>query len=205
MNHNITLGMNTNGALRNREWWQELAGILNQSRDYVVFSIDGLADTNHIYRRGVDWSTLIKNAQAFIDAGGSAHWDMLVYRHNQHQVDAAESLARSMGFTWFRVKVSKRAMIKGLEHPVNWQPTLINRGTIRCHALQEQSIYIDAQGRVSPCCWLGSRQQEFVTDIEQVRPTWNTDTPHPVCQNTCTVIGNNTNFGNQWQREVALC
>jgi len=205
VNHDITLGMNTNGALRNKEWWQELAGILNQSRDYVVFSIDGLADTNHIYRRGVDWPILMKNAQAFIDAGGSAHWDMLVYRHNQHQVDAAESLARSMGFTWFRAKVSKRAMIGGLEHPVNWQPTLIHRSTIRCHALQEQSIYIDAQGRMSPCCWLGSRQQEFVTDIEQVRPTWNTDAPHPVCQNTCTVIGNDTNFRNQWQREVALC
>jgi hypothetical protein len=205
INPTITLGMNTNGALRNKEWWQELANTLNQSKDYVVFSIDGLADTNHIYRRGVDWSVLIKNAQAFIDAGGCAHWDMLVYRHNQHQVDIAESLARSMGFSWFRTKITKRSMIGELEHPVNWQPFSAHRGPIRCHALQEQSVYIDAQGRISPCCWLGSRQQNFISEIEQVQETWQTDNPHPICQNTCAIIGDDTNFRNQWQREVELC
>jgi len=205
INPNIVLGMNTNGALRNQDWWRDLAGILNQQKDYVVFSIDGLENTNHIYRRGVDWSTLMENVQAFIKAGGSAHWDMLVYRHNQHQVDAAETLAKNMGFTWFRAKVSKRSLVAGLDYPVDWNPISIRRGTIKCHALEEQSIYIDAQGRVSPCCWLGSRQHNFITDIEQVQQTWHTVDPYPVCRNTCTVINGITSFENQWQREVQLC
>jgi hypothetical protein len=201
INPTIVLGMNTNGAVQNIAWWGELAGILDQPQDYVVFSIDGLKDTNHVYRRNVVWSKLIDNAQAFISAGGQAHWDMLVYKHNEHQVDHCEQLARDMGFTWFRAKVSRRPYINGLEFPIGWQEPNVNTGPIECIALKESSVYIDAQSRVSPCCWLGSTQTNFVT-LEQVQTTWATD-PHPTCRATCS--GVNNSFTNQWQREVELC
>ena len=127
INPSIVLGMNTNGALKNSRWWTEIGKLFNQQNDYVVFSIDGLEDTNHVYRRNVDWHKLMNNARTYIAAGGSAHWDMLVYKHNQHQVDACEQLARDMGFTWFRAKVSKRGFTSGLEAPINWQPaTVVN-------------------------------------------------------------------------------
>ena len=201
INPTIVLGMNTNGAVQNIAWWGELAGILDQPQDYVVFSIDGLKDTNHVYRRNVVWSKLMDNAQAFISAGGQAHWDMLVYKHNEHQVDHCEQLARDMGFTWFRAKVSRRPYINGLEFPIGWQEPNVNTGPIECIALKELSVYIDAQSRVSPCCWLGSTQTNFVT-LEQVQTTWATD-PHPTCRATCS--GVNNSFTNQWQREVELC
>ena len=108
VNPNIVLGMNTNGALQTTFWWHELGKLFNQPQDYVVFSIDGLEDTNATYRKNVNWAKLIANVRAFIEAGGSAHWDMLVYRHNQHQVEECEQLARDMGFKWFRAKVSRR-------------------------------------------------------------------------------------------------
>ena len=120
INPTITLGMNTNGGIRGQWWWNQIGLRFNQPRDYVVFSIDGLEDTNHIYRKNVNWNSVMFNAQAFIDAGGSAHWDMLVYKHNEHQVDACEQLARDMGFKWFRAKVSKREYINGLEEPSGW-------------------------------------------------------------------------------------
>lgn len=201
LNPGIVLGMNTNGALRTPAWWQELANILAKPRDYVVFSIDGLADTNHVYRRGVDWKKLMHNAQAFIAAGGSAHWDMLVYRHNQHQVDECEQLARDMGFSWFRAKVSKRPFVNGLEFPLGWNNPVQQQGVIHCQALNEASMYIDAQGREHPCCWLGSTQTNVVT-MSEVQQSW-TDVPHPVCKQTCS--SRNNSFVNQWQREVQLC
>jgi len=202
VNPKIVLGMNTNGSLRTTEWWQDLAAILNQPYDYVVFSIDGLEDTNHIYRVNSDWKKLIENAQAFIKSGGSAHWDMLVYKHNEHQIDSCQQLAKDLGFKWFRAKVSKRPLVNNLERPVMWQQTNNSTGHIDCHALKEQSVYIDAQGRVSPCCWLGSRQKDFISDINQVAITWNTSQPHPVCASTCTSSNDVTNFTNQWRREV---
>lgn len=204
-NPNITLGMNTNGAIGTTFWWHALAKILNKPLDYVVFSIDGLENTNSDYRVNVNWPKLMQNAEAFIAAGGSAHWDMLVYRHNQHQVDECERLARDMGFRWFRAKVSKRPVIGRLEAPVGWQTPNVKSKAIDCHALQEQSIYIDAQGRVSPCCWLGSRQRDFITDFEQVKSSWASSQPNIVCADTCGVDNGNTSFVNQWQKEIEFC
>ena len=205
VNPTITLGMNTNGGLRNVDWWQELASILNQPRDYVVFSIDGLADTNHIYRVNVRWNKVLENTKAFINAGGSAHWDMLVFEHNQHQVDSAEYLAGMYGFKWFRAKISKRHAvipISFLHPPKGWHDPIVGQGIIECHALKESSIYISARGVVYPCCWLGATNSTHTLDLfESVQQSWNT-TPISVCADTCTKNTNGTSFTNQWQREV---
>lgn len=204
LNPSITLGMNSNGGLQKPEWWIKLAEILSQSQDYCVFSIDGLEDTNHVYRKNVVWHKLIENAKAFIEAGGRAHWDMLVYRHNEYQVNACEQLARDLGFKWFRAKISKRPLRDGLEMPVTWSKQKPKIGQIQCQALAESSLYIDAAGRVSPCCWLGARQQNFITSLDEVSATWLTDQPNAVCAETCTVNVYGTTFQNQWQREVEL-
>jgi MoaA/NifB/PqqE/SkfB family radical SAM enzyme len=206
LNPNIVLGMNTNGAVQTTFFWHALGKLFNQAQDYCVFSIDGLEDTNHVYRKNVNWEKLMSNAQAYIAAGGSAHWDMLVYKHNQHQVEACEQLARDMGFKWFRAKVSKRRFTNRLEFPIGWRPPAVNQGPIKCHVLDERSMYIDAQGRLSPCCWLGTTQQDFVKDdLATVKLTWKTDTPNPVCASACSTNKNKTAFQDQWQREVQLC
>ena len=206
INPEITLGMNTNGAVQSTFFWHALGALFNKPKDYCVFSIDGLEDTNQIYRKNVNWQKLMSNAQAFIAAGGSAHWDMLVYKHNQHQVDECEQLARDMGFTWFRAKVSKRGFTDRLEFPLGWQEPVVKQGPIKCHAQAEESAYIDAQGRLGPCCWLGSRQKDFIKDdLATIKLTWKTDTPDPVCNATCSSNKSKTSFTNQWQREVELC
>jgi hypothetical protein len=205
VNPAITLGMNTNGAVQSTFFWHALGQLFNQPQDYCVFSIDGLEDSNHVYRKNVNWAKLMSNAEAFIAAGGHAHWDMLVYRHNQHQVDACEQLARDMGFKWFRAKVSKREPVVGLDAPIGWQVPTYTAGKIDCHALKEQSIYIDAQGRPRPCCWLGSRQRDFVKDFEEITSSWTSLQPNIVCMDTCGVDSGDTSFSNQWQREVELC
>jgi MoaA/NifB/PqqE/SkfB family radical SAM enzyme len=203
INPEIVLGMNTNGAVQSTFFWHALGRLFDQPKDYCVFSIDGLEDTNHVYRKNVNWNKLMSNVQAYIAAGGSAHWDMLVYKHNQHQVDACEQLARDMGFKWFRAKVSKRGFTDHLKFPIGWQQPAIRPGPIKCHVLNEKSMYIDAQGRVSPCCWLGATQRSFVKDdLATVKLTWKTNTPNPVCASTCSTNKNKTVFQNQWQREV---
>lgn len=204
LNPNIVLGMNTNGALQTTFWWHKLGQIFNQSLDYVVFSIDGLESTNSVYRKNVVWSKLIANAEAFIAAGGSAHWDMLVYRHNQDQVDACEQLAKDMGFKWFRAKVSKRGFTERLEAPIGWNDPRVSGTKINCHAINEQSAYIDAQGNLSPCCWLGARQKDFVTDFDAIKNSWTSIQPNIICLDTCGSNDADTSFSQQWQREVQL-
>jgi len=205
VNPNIVLGMNTNGAIQNPFWWYGLAKILNQPQDYVVFSIDGLENTNSVYRKNVDWNKLMSNARSFIEAGGSAHWDMLVYKHNQHQVDECEQLAKDMGFKWFRAKVSKRGFTDRLEAPIGWLSPNVQGTKVNCHALNEQSAYIDAQGNLSPCCWLGARQKDFIANFDEIQSSWTSMQPNIVCLDTCGTKGVNTSFSNQWQRETQLC
>lgn len=204
INPTIVLGMNSNGGIQTPFWWHELGNILNQSQDYVVFSIDGLHDTNGVYRKNVNWNKVMSNAEAFIAAGGSAHWDMLVYKHNQCQVDKCEQLARDMGFKWFRAKVSKRGFTDTLEQPIGWQLPNVQSTKVNCHALNEQSAYIDSQGNLSPCCWLGSRQQDFITDFDSIQSSWDSPEPNNICMDTCGTVETGTSFSNQWQRNIEL-
>lgn len=207
INPTITLGMNTNGGINNTGWWQRLAKILNKSTDYVVFSIDGLEDTNHIYRQNVLWNKVMDNAQAYIQAGGSAHWDMLVFEHNKHQVDECQQLAKDIGFRYFRAKVSRRHNefpISFLQHPQGWEQPNVEVKKIQCLALKERSLYMNAKGTVYPCCWLGTPTGADISQFADIQKNW-TVNPNPVCQTTCGTNSSAKNsFTNQWQREIKL-
>ena len=111
LNPRIGLACNTNGSLRTPDWWARLGAVMTQQQNngnYCTFSIDGLEDTNHLYRRNTIWKKIMENAKAFIDAGGIAHWDYIVFEHNEHQVDEARQLAIDMGFKNFNVKRTTR-------------------------------------------------------------------------------------------------
>ena len=108
VNPGIRLGIHTNASAKTAGWWAALGQLLCNKGDYVKFGIDGLEDTNHIYRRGTHWKKIIANAEAFINAGGIAHWEYIVFRHNEHQVDDARLLSEQMGFQQFRVKKTGR-------------------------------------------------------------------------------------------------
>ena len=208
VNTNLTLGMNTNGGIRFPDWWTRLAKVMNKSNDYVVFSIDGLEDTNHLYRRNVRWSKVMDNAKAFIDAGGSAHWDMLVFEHNKHQVDEAHKLAKDMGFNWFRAKVSRRFNrfpVDGISQPIEFNDTKVLEGHIECSAMKENSIFVDASGKVFPCCWQveGNYQPNIVQWFYDLSENWNNN-PDSVCKKSCLKNTTGTTFTNQWYREVEI-
>lgn len=98
----------TNGSLRTPDWWRDLALVMDSKYDKVVFAIDGLEDTNSTYRVNSNWQTIIENAKAYIDAGGKARWDFLVFEHNAHQVEAAKTIAKQMGFFEFAIKKTNR-------------------------------------------------------------------------------------------------
>lgn len=208
INPNITLGMNTNGSLKTTKFWQELGEILNRESDYCVFSIDGLADTNHIYRRNTVWNKIIENVKAFISSGGRAHWDMLIFKYNQHQIEQAQTLAKELGFVIFRSKISRRFLAKPIDglDPPDFQFEQIVSNNIDCYALKESSMYMDYQGNFWPCCWLASKHlhEAKVTKIEDfknIEPIYFT-TPFETCKKTCSKKDNKTNFTNQWTTEI---
>jgi hypothetical protein len=51
-----------------------------------------------LYRRNVKYATAIRNARAFVRAGGRAQWNFIVFKHNEHQVEQARALSKEYGF-----------------------------------------------------------------------------------------------------------
>ena len=170
-NKSINLKMHTNGSGRTPRWWIDLA-LLNVE---VIFGIDGLQDTNHLYRINTDYEKIIFNAQTFIEAGGNARWDMLIFEHNEHQIDACKKLSQEMGFKDFQTKHTTR-FENNKFHVLNEQGKTINilypteksksmiekakeyinvpKSNIVCKAKKYKQLYVSATGNVAPCCWL---------------------------------------------------
>ena len=101
--------INTNGGARNSEWWRSLARTVNQAPQHMVeWAIDGLAGTHELYRQRTLHSQVIKNAEAFIGAGGAARWIMTIFRENQDQVEACRAMSQDLGFKEFVTRRSPR-------------------------------------------------------------------------------------------------
>ena len=155
---NLVIGINTNGSLRTTKWWSECASILTHPKDYVMFAIDGLEDTNHIYRRNSNWKKIMENVEAYISNGGNALWEYLVFQHNKHQVDQAKKLAHDMGFNWFNTKVTRRFEDKEVDYiqPIEEnQKHNYEQLQIHCQMLHKDEIYVSSYGWVLPCCYIG--------------------------------------------------
>lgn len=227
INPEIKLGMNSNAGAGSPERWKRLGEILSQKNDYCCFSIDGLEDTNHIYRRHVKWDHVMQSAEAFISAKGKARWEFIVFKHNEHQIEEARALSVQMGFSQFSEKNSGRffsvqngvqvnahpvyssnlefeysiepatndkekyaskglskinselnslfpkkmevdfnqPLLAGLENSYFTDSNAENRFTtdanINCKAMEEDSIFLSADGHVYPCCWTAYPMNSF--------------------------------------------
>jgi MoaA/NifB/PqqE/SkfB family radical SAM enzyme len=170
---NLSLMFHTNGSLGPKDLWTALAARLNGKGKFVKFAIDGLKDTNHIYRRGVSWTSVMENAQNFIAAGGRAVWMFIIFDHNEHQVEEARVLSKKLGFAKFETrrnfasnykpqyeltKEEQNEIISNLSPPTRSDYDVsvekINSIEIQCESVQEESVYIDHDGRIWPCCYM---------------------------------------------------
>lgn len=112
-NPQATISIATNGGMKSPKWWSELGTILSNN-DHVIFGIDGLEDTNGIYRINVRWNNLINNLKAFIASGGNAHWQFISFAHNEHQIKEAETFAYSLGVKRFFTLYNNRFLTENL-------------------------------------------------------------------------------------------
>lgn len=170
----------TNGSLRTPKWWSNFAK-KGRDRLKVTFSIDGLEDTNHIYRKGSSWSTIMDNAKAFIGDGGRARWDFIEFKHNYKQKEVAREFAKKIGFEEYNFKHTARFASETGElnidnnkvSSINKETNLnkndfinikkkfgsfdeyVNKTKIKCKSQRDRSIFFDMYMRVWPCCWFG--------------------------------------------------
>lgn len=180
VNPRIYLKISTNASAK-PEIWSELGALKIE----VLFRIDGLKDTHHLYRLNTDYDLIIDNARKFIDAGGRAIWAMIKFDHNKHQIEACQQLSKSLGFKDFLLVDVGRDTFpvfksnKTLSHVIGdykgstdfnelyqqYQYYKIepdysiksetSNKEIDCFSTKNKQIYVCANGEVYPCCWLG--------------------------------------------------
>lgn len=168
--------ISTNGGLRNVAWWQEFGKLLSDTNCSVIFGIDGLEDTHSMHRVGTVWQRVIDNAKAFINAGGNAVWQMIPFRHNEHQIKQCKSMSQDLGFKEFIVVSENRFPADQTWQPVYFkqkqthiieapaiQPTsgvsqsmerLDTGKKVKCRSMEINWMAIYADGTVWPCCFL---------------------------------------------------
>ena len=181
-NPNLEIGIHTNGGVGRVEDYRAMAKIV----DFISFGMDGLSDTNHIYRRRVRWDQVMERSRAYIESGGQAIWDFIVFEHNQHQVELAKTLSHTMGFKKFNVKRTSRFLNRRHEvlpyqsvqgkngqeeyriYPpsrveyLNTEIQSVDKSALKttpisCNAQRIQEVYVAADGMVFPCGWLHDR------------------------------------------------
>lgn len=190
-NKNLQVNIATNGGVRDKQFWTKLGELTHLHRDTrgaprirVVWGIDGLEDTNHLYRRNVNWNKLQENFRTYIAAKGNAYWQFIYFKHNEHQDELVKQRSIDEGFSGIKWRGSKgrvkynnkvnRAITDkktGKKYEVKTsysgkyeKPVAKPTREIRCKALKrldydglESTLYISHQGWLLPCCWWGNK------------------------------------------------
>jgi len=167
--------IHTNASLRNVAYWKKLAAVLKKNYNHMLkFSIDGLEDTNHLYRQNTTWSKIMENAETFINEGGRAFWQYLIFPWNEHQITQAKELSVNMGFCQFASR-HDRSLITSLGLDVVQQrknaiadrhipvSSLIDinnnlkntvNNDICCNNKEKKMYFISFDSKLWPCCFM---------------------------------------------------
>lgn len=98
-NNKSAIQINTNGGMKTERFWHDLGKLFTRNKSrYVIFSVDGLEDTNHIYRRNVKWQKVFSAMTTYSQTGAKGIWEFLKFKHNEHQLEKAFALANKLGF-----------------------------------------------------------------------------------------------------------
>lgn len=179
-NSRMLIDISTNGSARTADFWTRLA----HAGAVITFGLDGLEDTHHLYRQNTSYNTVIKNAQTFIQAGGWAVWKMIEFDHNRHQIEQCRALSQTLKFKQFILVNQGRDtapvfnrqgelthIIGNYTGEKEFKILFRNKTTdtilledivdnytvspIDCAVKKSRSVYIAANGDVSPCCYTG--------------------------------------------------
>jgi organic radical activating enzyme len=174
--------IHTNGSLRSKAWWSKLGKKLKDVPHEVWFGIDGIGATHEIYRQGTDYNKIIENATSFIQSGGHAIWQFIPYEHNQTQVKQAMKLSQQLKFKSFKLaklfrkdKLQVRNWKTGepfeLKVATDFIPLIrmdykkTAPSAEQCMHLSAPSVYLNAEGHLSWCCYRSHEPSDSVHDL----------------------------------------
>lgn len=91
--------INTNGSLRDEDWWWKFGHLSNDRLD-VWFDVDGIDQEMHErYRQKTSLEKIKQNVEAYCASGAKAHVMTVVFKHNHDYIKDIEQMVRGWGVT----------------------------------------------------------------------------------------------------------
>lgn len=142
------VNISSNGSTKTKLFWKQLG----EYKISVFFGIDGVdQESLEKYRVGSNFKKIQENYRSFIEAGGNATWQFIVFEHNEHLIEEAEKISKNEGFNNFRTIYSHR---KGNQESKKIQKE--QKQEIYCKYGNQKRIFVSHTGVVLPCCFLNS-------------------------------------------------
>ena len=114
----MMLFISTNGSAKTEKFWIQIGDILTE-QDQVIFGIDGLEDTSKIYRINQKWNQVMTGVKSIVKSKAKCVWQFIPFNFNQHQIDEAKTLSKTLGVDKFKLLKSHR----WLDDSINFKPS----------------------------------------------------------------------------------
>lgn len=169
---NIRIRLTTNASGKSKIFWTKLESILSDD-DEVMFSIDGLEDTNHIYRKNSKWHTIVPALEIFGKSKLKTTWKFIVFKHNQNQIEEAREFSKKIGIDNFVLIKNTRHYDSDYDKDLIPSDNFVDNSILENMSILENDTHstirpqcqgttamtlIDCHGDIYPCCYLGNFQ-----------------------------------------------
>lgn len=170
---NAYVSLSTNGSTRDVDFWKRLGDISSKSNFTTIFAIDGLEDTNHLYRIGSSWDKIVRNFRSYLSVNkAKAAWQFVVFDYNDHQIEEAKEFSKKEGFIKFSARYSGRdqqnkninVFTKGISEKSN---NVVCKSQVQVRHIAP-SIFINYTGDVTPCCYQDVNHYHVKLELQNI-------------------------------------
>jgi MoaA/NifB/PqqE/SkfB family radical SAM enzyme len=174
----VSFHLVTNGSRRDEKFWTQLSSMLT-STDSITFSIDGLEETNHLYRINSDWHSIITGVSIMAKGPAKVHWKTIVFKFNYDNLTEIKHLAESMGASWHAEKTHRYEDInlippsEFVENNYVFQETFCKNDPIVIEPQCEKNAkIITADGYLFPCDWMRNPRTLYKSQLWKQKTQW---------------------------------
>lgn len=169
--------IHTNGSYRDEKFWHRLSEILTTD-DVITFSIDGLEDTNPVYRINSDWNSIMLGIDIMTRGPAQVRWKTIVFQHNYQQLHQIKKVAEDKGCE-FSIEKTHRFGKDGLEPPEHLIETnhLFREEYTTDHTIEIEpgcinEKIVSCDGFMYPCDWIRNPRTLYKSLLWKQKERW---------------------------------
>jgi MoaA/NifB/PqqE/SkfB family radical SAM enzyme len=175
----VSFNIETNGSRQTEKFWNTLAGLVTE-KDIISFSIDGLEDTNHLYRINSDWASIMMGLDIMVKSPAQVRWKTIIFKFNYDKLSEIKNFAINKGATWHAEKTHRYGNIdleppeeKYIETNHVFQSQFVSNHQIEIEPRCEKDAkVISASGYLFPCDWIRNPRTLYKSQLWKQKSRW---------------------------------